>query len=282
MAFAENVPCRKCGRSDLPLHTSMRCGDCGPSGWPTEFIGKIIEGDCLEVMRDIPDASIDMILCDLPYGVTAHEKDRPLDPHSLWDAYRRIAKPTAAIVLTAQFPFSADLVVSNREMFRYDLIWDKQLVSGHLNAGRMPLRVHEHILVFYRRQPTYNPQFTEGLPRHSEGNAVGKCKIHRNTGRHHYPPDTKAGNTQKLPRSIVSFQKPHPSKAWHRTEKPVALFEWLIKTYTNEGDLVLDNCVGSGTTAVACQQTGRRFIGIDLDPECVSISMGRVSGVGTK
>jgi site-specific DNA-methyltransferase (adenine-specific) len=241
------------------------------------MIGTISQGDCIEVMKAIPAAAIDMILCDLPYGVTANEKDKPLDLGALWSEYRRVTKPTSAIVLTAQFPFLIDLVHSNSKAFRYDLIWDKVLVSGHLNANRMPLRVHEHILVFYEKQPTYNPQFTEGSPRHSEGNAaVGEVILQQNTGEYRRLPDTKRGDTRKHPRSILTFQKPHPSAAIHRTEKPIALFEWLIRTYTNEGDLVLDNCIGSGTTAVACKNIGRRFIGIDLDPECVTLSRSRV------
>lgn len=244
------------------------------------LVNQITQGNCLDVMQDIPMASVDMILCDLPYGVTANEKDKTLDLGALWVEYRRVAKPTAAIVLTAQFPFSADLVVSNRKMFKYDIVWDKVLVSGHLNANRMPLRSHEHVLVFYDKQPTYNPQFTVGAPRHSEGNSVGKAVVHDNYGKWDRVPDTKAGDTKKHPRSIVTFQKPHPSAALHRTEKPVTLFEWLIRTYTNPGDVVLDNCIGSGTTAVACKALGRNFIGIDMDQNCVDLARGRVAAPG--
>jgi site-specific DNA-methyltransferase (adenine-specific) len=243
------------------------------------MIGEIVQGDCIELMQEIPQGSVDMILCDLPYGVTANEKDRPLDLGKLWSEYRRVTKPSSAIVLTAQFPFSADLVNSNRKMFRYDLIWDKMLVSGHLNANRMPMRVHEHILVFYKKRPTYNPQFTEGQPRHSEGMAVGKGVVHQNYGRWNRVSDTKAGETRKHPRSIIAFQKPHPSVALHRTEKPIALFEWLVRTYTNPGDVVLDNCIGSGTTAVVCKNTSRRFIDIDSDPDCVALAKSRLAEI---
>lgn len=239
------------------------------------MIDSIVHGDCIEVMASIPSASVDMVLCDLPYGVTANEKEKRIDLAALWKQYLRVTKSTSAIVLTAQFPFSADLVHSQPKLFRYDLVWDKVLVSGHLNANRMPLRTHEHVLVFYDKQPTYNPQFTEGIPLHSEGFST-KPKGGMNYGRAIRPADVRAGSTQKHPRSILTFQKPHPSVALHRTEKPVALFEWLIRTYTNEGDVVLDNCIGSGTTAVACKNLKRRFIGIDNDPECVETAKRRI------
>ncbi len=238
---------------------------------------EIREGDCLELMQTIPTGTIDMILCDLPYGVTQNEKDRPLDLPRLWAQYRRITKPTAAIVLTAQFPYSAGLVTSNPSMFRYDLIWDKILVSGHLNAHRMPLRCHEHILVFYKMAPIYHPQMSQGPPRHSEGQASRRELTNRNYGKWARLPDIQSGNTFKFPRSIISIQKPHPSKAQHPTEKPVTLCEWLIRTYTNEGETVLDNCLGSGTTALACFQTNRHCIGMELDPTYISLARKRIA-----
>lgn len=193
-------------------------------------MNQIILGDCLEVMARIADGCVDMVLCDLPYGVTQHEKDVILDLGELWRQYRRVIKPNAAVVLTSQFPFSFELYQSNPKWFRYDLIWDKVLPSGHLNANRMPMRSHEHILVFYGAQPTYNPQFTEGDPLHGEGNAKGKSVTHENYGKWDRLDDRRKGSTQKHPRSVLKFQKPHPSRALHRTEKPVDLFEWLKRT----------------------------------------------------
>lgn len=233
----------------------------------------ITEGDCLEAMKDIPDGVVDMILCDLPYGVTQNKKDLILDLDNLWSQYKRVAKPNAAFVLTAQFPFSFDLYESNRKWFKYDLIWDKEIPSGHLNARRMPLRVHEHILIFYGRQPKYNPQYTEGKPSHG-WKSTGALVPDQNYG--DYSRVDYEASTKKHPRSIVRFAKPHASVARHRTEKSVDLFEWLIRTYTDTGELVLDNCCGSGTTGVACVNTGREYILIDNDPECVAMTRSRL------
>ncbi len=242
------------------------------------LVDSVIFGDCLEVMKTIPDGSIDLVLSDLPYEVTQNKKDVKLDLRALWIQYKRVAKPNAAFVLTAQFPFSFDLYESNKKDFRYDLIWDKVLPSGHLNANRMPLRSHEHVLVFYRRQPTYNPQFTEGSPLHAEGKgSLGKDVVHQNYGKWNRLDDRRKGSTQKHSRSILRFPKPHASSALHPTQKSLDLFEWLVQTYSNEGDLVLDNCCGSGTTAVACKKMNRRFIAIDDDPRCIEITRQRLS-----
>lgn len=228
---------------------------------------KLSCGDCMEIMQKIPDKSIDMILCDLPYGVTANEADRPIPFDTLWKQYERITKGNAAIVLFGQGLFYVDLIQSNRKMFRYDLIWDKRLITGFLNAKRMPLRQHEQIAVFYKKMPTYNPQFTEGIPLHSKGKSyLEKEMKNQNYGLYEATDDSRAGTTQKYPKSILSFQKPHPSNARHRTAKPIELLEWLIQTYTNPGDTVLDNCMGSGSTGVACVNTGRNFVGIEKDP----------------
>ena len=234
-------------------------------------------GDCLELMKNIPNDSVDMILCDLPYGVTQNKKDVAISFTALWEHYERIIKDKGAILLFGQGKFYVDLVNSNRKLFRYDLVWDKQLVSGFLNAKRMPLRQHEQIAVFYKKLPTYNPQFTQGEPLHSKGTSY-KNKEHKNQnyGKFHMTDDSRAGSTEKYPTSILSFTKPHPSIAKHRTEKPIDLSQYLIRTYTNENDLVLDNCMGSGSTGIACVNTNRNFIGIELDDGYFNIAKERI------
>ena len=235
------------------------------------------QGDCLELMKDIPDKSIDMILCDLPYGTTRNKSDIIIPFEPLWKQYERIIKDNGAIILFAQGVFYIDLVNSNRKLFRYDLVWDKCLVSGFLNAKRMPLRQHEQIAVFYKKLPTYNPQFTQGKPLHSKGIAYTNKEIkNQNYGKFNITDDIRAGSTQKYPTSIIKFQKPHPSITIHRTQKPVELLEYLIKTYTNENDIILDNCMGSGTTGVACKNLNRNFIGIELDENYFNIAKERI------
>jgi len=236
------------------------------------------QGDCLELMKNIPDGSVDMILCDLPYGKTRNKKDKPLPFEPLWEQYKRIVKANGAIVLFAQGTFFVDLVNSNRKMYRYDLVWDKQLKSGFLNAKRMPLRQHEQIAVFYKKLPTYNPQFSQGKPLHSKGFSYKSKELkNQNYGKFHATDDVRAGSTEKYPASILPFTKPHPSVAQHRTEKPVALLEYLVKTYTNPGEVVLDNCMGSGSTGIACVNTGRNFIGMELDSNYFQIAQQRIT-----
>jgi len=236
---------------------------------------EIYLGDCLEVMQDISDKSIDMILCDLPYGVTQNKKDVIIPFDKLWLQYERIIKDNGAILLFSQGTFFVDLVNSNRKLFRYDLIWDKQLTSGFLNAKRMPLRQHEIIAVFYKKSPTYNPQFTQGLPSHTKGSKY-KTKDNVNNNYGYFRPLETVNTTNKYPTSIISIQKPHPSKAVHPTQKSTELLEYLIKTYTNENELVLDNCMGSGSTGVACINTNRKFIGIELDEKYFNIAKNRI------
>ena len=238
---------------------------------------EILLGDCLELMKNIPNGSIDMILCDLPYGTTQNKYDIALPFDKLWEQYERIIKTNGAIVLFGQGLFFVDLVNSNRKLFRYDLVWDKQLISGFLNANRLPLRVHENIAVFYKQLPTYNPQYTEGKPLHSKGKSyLNKEHKNENYGKFEMTDDSRAGSTQKHPKSIISFQKPHPSKAQHRTEKSIEMLEWLIKTYTNESELVLDNTAGSGTTAIACLNTNRQFIVMEKEQKYYDIILKRV------
>ena len=237
----------------------------------------LLQGDCLELMKDIPDKSIDLILCDLPYGTTRNSWDEVIPFDKLWAQYNRIIKDNGAILLFAQGKFYINLVNSNMKMFRYDLVWDKELVSGFLNAKRMPLRRHEQVAVFYKHLPTYNPQFTQGKPLHSKGTSYKEKELtNNNYGDFKATNDDRAGSTEKYPISIMKFQKPHPSVCVHPTEKPVALLEYLVKTYTNEGDVVLDNCMGSGSTGVACQNTNREFIGMELDEDYYKLACERI------
>jgi site-specific DNA-methyltransferase (adenine-specific) len=237
----------------------------------------LYKGDCLENFKNIPDKSIDMILCDLPYGVTANKKDIQIPFNLLWENYQRIIKDNGAIALFAQGLFYVDLVNSNRKLFKYDLIWNKKLVTGFLNAKKQPLRVHEQIAIFYKKQPTYNPQFTEGKPLHSKGKSFkNREATNQNYGYHKQSDDNRKGETLKYPKSILTFQKPHPSIAKHRTEKSIECLEWLIKTYTNEGDLVLDNTAGSGTTGIAANNLNRNFILMEIEEEYCDIIINRI------
>ncbi len=236
---------------------------------------KIYQGDCLELMKEIEDKSVDLILCDLPYGVTQNEADKVIDLGKLWEQYKRIIRDDGTIVLTAQQPFTTDLINSNRGMFKYELIWHKELPSGFLNANRQPLRVHENVLIFYKNLGTYNPQKVKGKKNHSKGSM--KTDVNNNYGEYGKVDNSEEQGEMKHPQSIITFMKPHPSKAKHPTEKPVELAEWIIKTYSNEGDLILDNCIGTGWTAIACKTFNRNFIGIELSPEYCKIANDRLT-----
>lgn len=239
---------------------------------------KIYQGDCLELMKQIEDKSIDLILCDLPYGVTQNKADKVIDLQKLWEQYKRIIKDNGIIILTAQQPFTTDLINSNRRMFKYDLIWDKGLTTGFLNAKRMPLRKHEHVLFFYNKLGIYNPQFEIGQPLHSKGiNYKNKAIKNQNYGKFINTDDLRKGNTEKYPTSIIRINKKHPSIQEHPTEKPIELAKWIIKTYSKEKDLVLDNCIGTGWTAIACNILNRNFIGMDLNKDYISIANERLS-----
>ena len=239
---------------------------------------QLFNGNCLEVMKQISNESIDMICCDLPYGTTQNKDDIIIPFEPLWNEYERIIKENGCIALFAQGLFYVDLVNSNRKLFRYDLVWDKVLTSGFLNAKRMPLRQHEQIAIFYKKLPTYNPQFTEGKPLHGKGKSyMDKELKNQNYGQFHATEDLRKGSTEKYPTSILKFPKPHPSVAKHRTEKSIECLEWLIKTYTNEGNIVLDNCMGAGSCGIACKNTNRDFIGIELDENYFNIAKDRIN-----
>ena len=231
-------------------------------------------GDCLEIMKDIPDKSIDMILCDLPYGTTKNKWDSVIDLNELWTGYERIIKDNGAIVLFSQMPFTAELTHSNLKLFKYEWIWEKDNGTGFLNAKKMPLKIHENILVFYKKLPTYNPQMRTGFKPY-------KCKQGRhstNYGLYEQGHITES-NGERYPIDIIEFKK---DSGLHPTQKPVALLEYLIKTYTNENDLVLDNCMGSGATGVACVNTNRNFIGIELSEEYYNIAKERINNTVRK
>ena len=245
---------------------------------------KLYQGDCLELMKNIEDKSIDCIICDLPYGVTSKNKWDTIIPYEpLWKEYKRIIKDNGPIILFGQDKFTAKTMLSNEKMHRYNLIWNKVLTSGFLNAGRMPLREHEDIMIFYKKLPTYNPQFTEGKPLHGMGEKFKKVKNNNNNYNDfnscNNPSANREGDTKKYPKSILTFPRPASSKMLHPTEKPVELLEYLIKTYSNENDVILDNCMGSGSTGVACLNTNRRFIGIELDEKYFNIAKNRLENI---
>jgi site-specific DNA-methyltransferase (adenine-specific) len=223
-------------------------------------------GDCLEVMATLAPASVDLILCDLPYGTTQNKWDSVIPFAPLWAHYKRICR--GAIVLTAQPPFDKVLGASNLGMLRYEWIWHKTRATGHLNAKLQPMKTHENVLVFYEKQPTYNPQ---GLVR----KAVPTIRRGGDNGGNYGKSDKDSlQEFENYPRSIIGIAS--EGKTVHPTQKPVALMEYLIRTYTNEADTVLDNCMGSGTCGVACANTGRNFIGIERDPGYFEIARKRI------
>lgn len=248
----------------------------------------LICGDCFKYMPKIEDRSIDLILCDLPYGALnksnlAAQWDRQLPLGALWEQYERIIKQNGAIVLFGQGMFTAQLMMSNRRMWRYNLVWDKCAPTGFLNAKRMPLRSHEDILVFYKNLPVYNPQMTKCAPHrrnHSKGNMLNPQK---NSCYGNFLEKPTIVSDEKFPKSIISIPKEHCiGNFFHPSQKPVKLLEWLIKTYTNEGDTVLDNCMGSGSTGVAAVNTGRDFVGMELCREYFSIAEKRIKEAEAK
>lgn len=277
-------------------------------------IDKIYNMDCLDGMKDIPDGSVDAVICDLPYGVLHKDNPHvqwdniiPFEP--LWEQYERVTKDNAAIVLFAQGMFTAQLMMSNPKSWRYNLIWDKQRVTGFLNARRMPMRCHEDICVFYKTLPVYNPQMEKCAPyqrNHSRGKQDGeqtnRCygvfgKAEDNITDEKYPRsivttygrdyegrtyesvprvESTVPEGYKLPTSIIGIKKEHESTVLHPTQKPVNLIRYLIRTYTNECGVILDNCMGSGTTAIACLKENRHFIGFELNEDYHKIACERV------
>lgn len=242
----------------------------------------LMKGDCLEMMKLIPDGSVDMVLCDLPYGTTACAWDAVIPFDQLWAEYKRVCRKGAAVVLTAAQPFTASLIMSNMKSFKYEWIWRKNTGTGFAAAKYQPMRYHESVLVFYDERPTYNPIQTV----RSSEESKKRCKTPVKSGAgksNHVPGMVSGANTQyaaetKSPESVLDF-KSVPNGGGgklHPTQKPVALMEYLIRTYTNEGDTVLDNTMGSGTTGVAAVNTGRQFIGIERDDKYFAIAQKRI------
>lgn len=239
------------------------------------MLNKILNGDCLDLMKDIPNKSIDMILCDLPYGTTACKWDNIIPFDKLWEQYERVIKDNGAIVLTASQPFTSKLVMSNLKLFRYEWIWKKERPTNPLLCKKQPPKYHENILVFYYKQPIFNPT-----------KVLRKEKNKRNNNPRNYKDATKI-DTEKYNDRVLSgtndliyssnILEIFMERGLHPTQKPVALFEYLVKTYTNEGMLVLDNCSGSGTTAISCINTNRNYICIEKDVSSFKLSVDRVN-----
>ena len=241
---------------------------------------KLIQGDCLKEMAGISGQPIDMVMVDPPYGTTACKWDSIIPLGPMWDQLKRIVKPRGAIVLMASQPFTSALVSSNYPMFKYCWVWDKvNKFSGHLNAKKQPLRITEEVLVFYQKPPTYNPQMEAGVPytatshgRKSDNYGSQKDLVKTVNQGQYYPKNLL---------SILGDQRGSEGRI-HPTQKPVALMEYMIKTYTNEGEVVLDFAMGSGTTGVACRNLGREFIGIELDPDYFRMAQERIEGTQPK
>lgn len=244
---------------------------------------KLLHGDCLELMPSLPDNSVDMVLCDLPYGVTQNAWDSVIPLDKLWEKWRRLAKPDCTFVLFGQGMFTAKLMMAMPSLWKYNLVWDKHLISDFLNANKRPLRIHEDIIVFQQGTPPYNPQMYTGQPLHTRFRTGITKKEHApdhnqsvNYGHVAYMDNARDGATDKYPVSIVSFQKPHPSAAVHPTEKPVNLLRWLIATYTNPGGAVLDCTMGSGSTGVAAIMERRSFTGIEIENQYFNLAKDRI------
>lgn len=246
----------------------------------------LVLGDCLEAMKEIPDTSVDMVLCDLPYGTTACAWDSVIDIKKLWDEYKRVIKPYRAIVLTASQPFTTILAASNIEWFRYEWIWVKNRPTNFAHAKNKPMKKHENVLVFSEGTTVHATQSDKRMPYFPQGVQEMAPKLMKKA-RRVSPLDTffseRASHRDYVqdktgyPHSILEFST--ENKGWHPTAKPVALMEYLIRTYTNANEIVLDNTMGSGTTGVACVNTGRRFIGIERDPSYFDVCVSRINAV---
>lgn len=230
----------------------------------------VYHGDCLAILPSIATGSVDLILADMPYGTTRCAWDSHIDLQRLWPELKRVSK--GAILLFAQTPFDKVLGASNLPMLRYEWIWEKTHATGHLNAKKMPLKAHENVLVFYAKAPTYNPQKTSG---HVRKSAVKRGDVTPVYGAQTFAP-ISYDSTDRYPRSVQTFASDKQRSNIHRTQKPQGLCEYLIRTYSNPGDVVLDFCMGSGTTGAAARAEGRSFIGIESDPEIYTVACGRL------
>lgn len=243
-------------------------------------LNRIYNMDCLIGMRDIPDGSIDCVICDLPYSVLNKSNEKawwdsiiPID--ELFSEYWRILKYNGPVILFCQGMFTARLMMSESKTWRYNLIWQKDRPTGFLNANRMPMRSHEDIAVFYRSLPVYNPQMRQGFPSHSRGHKHGKPNGNVCYGSYRIEAYSKEFTTEKYPISVLHFAK-EKELGMHPTQKPLELIRWLVRTYSNEGDVILDNCMVSGTTAVACMRESRSYIGFELNKEYYDMCCRRI------
>lgn len=232
------------------------------------------QGDCLELMKQLPDESVDFVLCDLPYGITANKWDVVLPFNKLWEQYNRIIKDHGCIALFGREPFSSELRLSNKKMYRYDWIWKKTLPGRYVQSHKMPMAAFENISIFYKHLPTYNPQMREGKS-YVRNDPNLKYKTDRNMHVKDLPYERKY--TGRFPIDVIEFSNGNHHHVLHPTQNPIDLLEYLIKTYTNEGMTVLDNCMGSGSTGVACVNTNRNFIGMELDEEYFKIAKERIN-----
>lgn len=230
---------------------------------------KLINGDCFIEMKKIKEKTVDLILCDLPYGITKNKWDIVLDMDKLWLEYDRIIKDNGIIVLFGNQPFTSRLIMSNLKMFRYTLVWEKNKFSDFLNAKKKILKIHEDIIIFYKKSGIYNPQFTYDKP-YKRTNSQKSIDKQTNYNNYKEKKDIESKDGKRYPTSVLYFER--VEKGYHPTQKPVKLLEYLIKTYSNENCLVLDNCMGVGSTAIACKNTNRRFIGIEIDEKYYEIS----------
>lgn len=241
----------------------------------SDLLNHVHHMDALEGMKQIPDKSVDVILCDLPYGQTSNKWDSIIPLEELWDAYRRILKDNGVVLLTAKGQFMIDLIVSNREWYRYEWVWDKNKGANFAHVRYRPLNTHEYVLVFSPKgRPTYNPQMTDGKPYTQKRLQESVKGIADNMGRF-----TTKSDGKRYPKSVLRVEGMAQRHIIHPTQKPLSLFEYLILTYSNPGDVVLDNCMGSGTTAVACELNGRNWIGFELEEEYVQMTEERVREV---
>lgn len=240
---------------------------------------KIYNMDCIKGMKLLEDKSIDCIICDLPYGTTWAKWDKIIDFNELWEQYNRIIKDNGAIVLFGSEPFSSALRMSNIKNYKYDWVWEKSKATGFLNAKKRPLVAHEYIHVFYKKQPLYNPQMREGTPynkgmrkQQTENDVYGEFK----------QVEVKSEG-KRYPRSVIYYKTAETEgETFHKTQKPASLLEYLINTYTNTGEVVLDNCMGSGSTGIACLNTNRKFIGIELDDTYFNVAKERINNALNK
>lgn len=253
------------------MSTTCPATNSTPSSEPgAEFLDRSFETDCLELLPKLPDGSVDLVLCDLPYGTTRNRWDSVLPMDELWSHYWRILKPNGVVALTAAQPFTSILVCSNLDDFKVEWIWEKTIGSGQLNIRHQPLKTHESVVVFYRGRPTYNPQMTVGTP------YSVKRKGAESQG-YNAQRDVSVVNTgTRYPTTVQRVSNPR-IKGGHPTQKPQRLMEYFIETYSEPGDVVLDHCLGSGTTAAAAIATGRRFIGVENDPEYASAARLRIA-----